>query len=171
MIILGIDPGSRNTGLVVRQRDDLLAWALEVRADRGRLPDGRYVRAVLGRCSLLLRDAGIDPADRDAYVVGVEGIAYWPERDGARRRNQDHLYGTAIVVGGVLARWASAYLLDSGRGVANLHPQAYPAAIRPPVNGQGKDRLNHVRAAWDHSHATETVAHIRAASKLDPRGP
>lgn len=159
MIVLGIDPGSRNTGLVVRERETLLAWSLEVRQDNGRLPDGRYVRAVLGRCTTLLELAELDPRDRASYVVGVEGLADWPEKRGsAVRRNQTHLYGTAIVVGAVLARWASAYVVDSGRGVANYHPQSYPDAIRPPVNGAGKDRLSHVRAAWDHSHATETLA-------------
>ena len=161
MIILGVDPGSRNTGLVVRDGETLLAWALEVRQDNGRLPDGRYVRAVLARCSTLLTDAGLDPRDRDGYVVGVEGLADWPER-GPTRRNQTHLYGTAIVLGAILARWSQAIVVDSGRGVANYHPQSYPDAIRPPINGKGKDRLNHVRAAWDHSHAAETLARTLA---------
>ena len=156
MLVLGVDPGSRNTGLVLREGEAMHGWALEVRAGTQRLPDGSYMRQVIGGCIRLLRNADIDPSG-DAYVVGVEGVAYWPEQDGKRRRNQIHLYGTAMVFGGVLTRWPSAVVVDSGRGVANYHPQSYPPEIRPPVNGAGKDRLNHVRAAWDHSHAAETL--------------
>jgi hypothetical protein len=158
-MILAFDPGGRNTGIVLRSTPDRLAgWTLAVRAGSARMPDGVYVRQVLSAALTILRDAGIDPTDRDTYVVGVEGIAYWPERDPKVRRDQRGLYGTAVVLGAILARWPDAYVVDSGRGVANYHPQAYPEAIRPPANGAGKDRLNHVRAAWDHSHATETVA-------------
>lgn len=158
MILLAVDPGSRNTGIVLREEETLHGWALEVRAGTQRLPSGPYLRQVVGSCLRLLRNADLDPSDNESYVVGVEGIAYWPEQDGKRRRNQDHLYGTAMVLGGVLTRWPSAVVVDSGRGVANFHPQSYPGEIRPPVNGAGKDRLNHVRAAWDHSHAAETLA-------------
>lgn len=163
MIILAVDPGSRNTGIVLRDRDDMVGWALEVRADTGRLPDGRYLRQVVGRCLTLLRNADLDPL-RSEYVVGVEGVAWWPERDG-KRRNQGHLYGTAMVLGAILTRWPDGIIVDSGRGAAKLHPQAYPPDIRPPVNGAGKDRLNHVRAAWDHSHAAETAWKMREASR------
>ena len=162
MIVLAVDPGSRNTGIVVREGETLRGWALEVRAGTQRLPGGPYMRQVIGSCLRLLRATDLDPAG-DGYVVGVEGLAYWPEREGGRRRNQDHLYGTAMVLGAVLTRWPTAVVVDSGRGVANYHPQVYPEEIRPPVNGKGKDRLNHVRAAWDHSHAAETLAKHDAA--------
>ena len=157
--ILAIDPGSRNTGLVVRHREELVAWRLHVRNGTGRMPDGPALRSVLTACTDLLRESGVDPRDRDSYVVGVETLAYWPERDGSRRHQGD-LYGTAMVYAAVLTRWPDAVVVDSGRGVATLHPQSYPEPIRPPVNGAGKDKLNHVRAAWDHSHAAETL-HLR----------
>jgi hypothetical protein len=90
-------------------------------------------------------------------VVVVESVEWWPDEQGRPPRNQRGLYGTAMVLGGVLARWPDAIVVDSGRGVANYHPQAYPEPIRPPVNGKGKDRLKDVRAGWDHSHAGETL--------------
>lgn len=157
MIVLGIDPGGRNTGIVLRDRDTLRGWQLAVRRSTTRQVDGTYLRHVLGCCLTLLRDANVDPSDRDAYIVGIEGVAWWPDRPGSTPRNQAGLYGTAMVLGATLARWPDAVVVDSGRGVATLHPQAYPPPIRPPVNGAGKDRLVHVRAAWDHSHAAETV--------------
>lgn len=153
--ILAADPGSRNTGWVLRDGPDLAGWRLTVRADTARLPDGRHLRRVITDGRGLLVDAGIDPADRDAYLVVVETVAWWPRK--GQPRNELGMYGTAMVLGAVLARWPDAVQVASGRGVANLHPDAYPAPIRPPVNGAGKDRLRDVRAAWDHSHAGETA--------------
>jgi hypothetical protein len=157
--VLGVDPGGRNTGLVVRHREELLAWALEVRPTTGRMPDGPYLTQVRLACTRLLEQAGLDPRDRRTYIVGVETVAYWPEKRAAGKapRDQRGLYGTAMVLGGILTRWPDATVVDSGRGVANYHPQAYPPAIRPPVNGAGLDRLKDVRAAWDHSLAAETL--------------
>lgn len=157
MKVLGFDPGGRNTGIVLRDGETLTGWSLEVRKGNGRMPDGRYLRQVLAAATALLDAAGVDPRDRDAYVVGIEGVAYWPEKDPKARRDQRGLYGTSMVLGAILARWWDATIVDSGRGVAHFHPQSYPDAIRPPINGAGKDRLVHVRAAWDHSHAAETL--------------
>lgn len=156
MKILGVDPGGRHTGIVWRDGDVLLDWRLSVRQDNGRLPDGRYVRQVLHDCL-----ACVDRTEPDLYGVAVEGVAWWPKKKGGPPRNQTGLYGTAIIIGALLARWPNAVLVDSGRGAAGLHPQAYPEQIRPPVNGRGKDRLSHVRAAWDHSHAGETEINRR----------
>ena len=172
MIVLAVDPGSRNTGIVLRERETLLGWALEARAGTQRLPDGPYLRQVMAACLRILRAADIDPSDGDAYVVGVEGVAYWPEdtSKGQRPRDQRGLYGTSMVLGGILTRWPSAVVVDSGRGVAHFHPQSYPAEIRPSVNGAGKDRLSHVRAAWDHSHAAETLAKREQRTSTEIRG-
>lgn len=160
--ILGVDPGGRETGLVVRQGDDLAAHRVVVRPDRGRLPDGRYVRQVLVACTDLLTEAGTD-ARADDLLVCVEGVAYWPEaRDAKVRKDQRGLYGTAIVLGAILARWPNAQLVRPGAGHGGLSGWAYPTAIRPPTNGQGKDRLRHCRSAWDvtwhgqHDHRRDT---------------
>lgn len=170
-VVVGVDPGGRSTGLVVRTGEELLGWSLEVRQGTGRMPGGAYFRQVVGRMRKLLVDAGVDPTDQDAYVVGVEAVAYWPERHakGKAPRDQRGLYGTAMVLGAVLLRWPDAVVVDSGRGVATFHPQSYPAPIRPPVNGAGKDRLVHVRAAWDHSHAAETM-HLRRVREVPTPG-
>lgn len=167
MIVLAVDPGSRNTGIVVRRGEELLGWRLHVRKGTARMPDARDLRDVLRTCTDLLTKADVDPRDRDAYTVGVETVAYWPEKQNSpRRRNQADLYGTSMVYAAVLVRWVDAVVVDSGRGVATLHPLSYPAEIRPPVNGAGKDRLNHVRAAWDHSHAAESLAKRRETEQL-----
>jgi hypothetical protein len=167
--VLAFDPGGRKSGVVLRHRERLLGWKLVRRVGEDRMPpDGHYLREVIAAGVGLLRTAGIDPADRDRYVVGVETVAWWPQ--GSRKRpqaprDQRGLYGTAMVYGAVLLRWPDAIVVDSGRGVANYHPQAYPEPIRAP--GKGSDQLVDVRAAWDHSHATETayLTRIREARR------
>lgn len=171
LTVLGIDPGGRNTGIVCRRGEDLLGWTLCRRQGTARMPDGRYLSEVRAACTAVLEQAGLDYRDRDAYVVGVEEVAWWPASKQARMagqapRDQRGLYGTAMVVGGILTRWPAAIVVPSGRGVANLHPGSYPAPIRPPVNGEGKDRMKDVRAAWDHSHATETMYHRQTRGQL-----
>ena len=164
--VLAFDPGGRKSGVVLRCREDLLGWRLIRRTGDGRMPrDGHYLREVLAAGTRLLRDAELDPADRDSYVVGVEEVAYWPERNPQQRRDQRGLYGTAMVYGAILARWPDATVVDSGRGVGKTYNLAYPAEIRGP--GKGSDRLIDVRAAWDHSHAAETL-HLTRIREAQP---
>ena len=156
MIVLAFDPGGRKSGVVLRNREDLVGWRLVRRDGEGRMPrDGHYIRDVVRAGTGLLTDAGIDPTEQDRYVVGVEEVAYWPESDPTKRRDQRGLYGTAMVYGAILLRWPDAVVVDSGRGVGKTYSLAYPAEIRG--GPKGADRLIDVRAAWDHSHAAETV--------------
>lgn len=167
--VLGIDPGGRESGLVVRQRDDLAAHRVVVRPDRARLPDGRYVRQVLAACTELLAIAGVGPRDPD-LIVTVEGVAYWPERQvaGKAPRDQRGLYGTAIVLGAILARWPTAELVEPGAGHGGLGAMVYPNDIKPPAGGAGNDRLRHCRSAWDVSYRGENAYLIRAREAPTP---
>lgn len=167
--VLAFDPGGRKSGVVLRDRDELIGWQLVVRTGDGRMPrDGHYLRAVLEAGLDLLRKAGIPPPLRDRYVVGVEEVAYWPEAKGSKvRRDQRGLYGTAMVYGAILTRWPDAVVVDSGRGVGKLHPSVYPLPIRGKQGGKGTDRLVDVRAAWDHSYAAETV-HLQTIREARP---
>lgn len=164
--ILAVDPGSKHTGIVLRAGEDLLGWRLVVRTDTARLPSGDYLHDILVACRQVLQQGQVEPAHRQSYVVGVEGVEWWPRQ--GQPRNERGNYGTCMVVGAVLARWPDAIVVDPGRGVGNYHPQAYPDDIRPAVNGRGKDKRQHVRAAWDHSFATETL-HLQREREAQPR--
>lgn len=153
--VLGIDPGSRNTGIALRLDDRLLGWSLAVRSGDAKLPDGHYLSYFRSECTRVLTAGGVNFRDQTAYIVGVENVQWWPQRDGKAPKNQRGLYGTSMVLGATLARWPQAVVVESGRGVAKLHALAYPEPIRPRAGGAGQDRLVHVRAAWDHSHAAE----------------
>lgn len=155
-VFLGCDPGGRHTGLVVRRRDELLAYRVVVREDKLRVPDGGYVALVARACLDLLDRAGSGPRDPD-LVVCVEGVAYWnkPATKGKRPPNLTGLLGAAVVLGGILARWSDAIVVPPGSGHGSLHGFAYPVPIRP--SGIGSDLLKHCRSGWDASHHGETL--------------
>lgn len=158
--IVAVDPGSRHTGVVCRWRDQLVGWRLLTRPGGSDTPDGPWLRELVTE----VRTVG-EEADRP-YIVAVERVAWWP----GSHRNQTHLYGTAMVVGALLVRWPEAVMVDSGRGAAKLHPLFYPAPIRPKKLGsKGTDKLSHVRAAWDHSHAAETEWLVERRTKPEGR--
>lgn len=161
-VFLGIDPGGRETGIVVRRRDELLAAQVVVRQDDRLMPNGDYCAAVAA-CALRLLDsgAGMGPRDPD-LVVCVEDVRYWPQQK-ATQRNLTGLLGAAIVLGAVYARWADAVTVPPGSGHGGLHESAYPAQIRPRRSGKGTDKMRHCRSAWDCTHHGETLWRQRKA--------
>ena len=149
MIVVGVDPGSRETGLILRSNDDLLDFHVAVRGDRRKLPSGGYLRDVVGRVRKWEVEHGVE-------VIGVETVAWWPATGkGGPPRNQHGLYGTAMVLGAVLLRWPDAVEVEPGKGHGGLHRQAYPVQIRG--TDAGADRLRHCRSAWDVSFGAEHI--------------
>lgn len=168
-VVLAFDPGGRNTGIVVRARDDLLASHVAVRTDDLTMPDGSYTRYVTGTAIDLLEANGYGPRHDDLIVVS-EGVRFWPQQlkghrcpkcEGmhdptqGRTRNLTGLLGTAIVHGAVMERWPSTVVVPPGVGHGSLHNSAYPEPIR--ARGKGSDRNQHARSAWDASYHGETL--------------
>jgi hypothetical protein len=158
LALLGIDPGGRESGVVLRRRDDLLAYEYVVRRDDGTYPDGRYCSQVAAACLRVLDRGGLGPRS-DGLVVVVEGVRYWARPDAPR--NLTGVLGAAIVLGSILARWSDAVVVPPGSGHGSLHEQAYPEEIRPPADGRGRDRLRHCRSAFDVTIHGETLYNQR----------
>lgn len=167
---LGVDPGGRETGIVLRRRDDLLGHDVVVRRDSLDVPDGAYVGHVAHAALSLLSRAGLSARDPGLVVVS-EDVRYWPQSGGhfcpacrrkhnpASQRNMTGVLGAAVVHGSILARWSDAVVVPPGSRHGSLHDTAYPPEIR--AKGKGKDRLRHCRAAWDASLHGETLFHRR----------
>lgn len=143
-MVLGVDPGSRETGLVLRTVDRLVAADVVVRRDnRSELPTGDYLTAVVGAI-FALHHRG-----RDVHVA-LEGIRKPTGFAGGRARpmNPMGLVGTGVVYGAILAAYPDAAIVaprKHGEG-----PRArYPVEIRMKEGGAGADRNRHARAAWD----------------------
>lgn len=156
MIFLGADPGGRESGLIVRRRDDLLAWSVVIRQDTLIMPDGAYCRQVAAEAVRLLEKAGSHPRDPD-LVVCVEGVRYWPKKDRSKKPpNLTGLLGTAIVLGSIVARWPDAVVVKPGSGHGGLAGWVYPERIQQ-TGVKGKDLMRHCRSGWDASYHGETL--------------
>ena len=167
-VVLGFDPGGRESGVVLRHRDTLLAADVVVRQDDLIMPDGDYTRLVTGTAVNMLDRLGFGPRFAGLIVVS-EGVRFWPQHgkghtcpvcgrkhDPTRgTKNLTGLLGTAIVHGAIVERWPATVVVPPGSGHGGLHEQAYPSEIRAP--GKGSDRNRHARSAWDASHHGETL--------------
>lgn len=141
-IIVGVDPGGHDTGIVVRQRDCLL-WSDTVR----RSPDEpvvHYALRVLQSVEAAIAEAAGEDAGRG--LLAVEDVV--DPNPHVRLTNPRGLIDTAIVVGVIVGRHPVVLVPPGGHGTGPLG--WYPATLRPTRGqGRGKDRLRHVRSAWD----------------------
>jgi hypothetical protein len=155
--VVGVDPGGKTTGVVVRQ-DDAVITAELVHNDATAVTD-RYLAHVIdavfaARLWALELGAG-DP------LVGVEDLTH-PNPHVGRVANVMGLLGTAQVIGairGALRSYCPVVMVPPGKhGSAPL--RAYPAVLvgsrETGTFGNGKYR--HVRSAYDIAGATKAAA-------------
>lgn len=160
MRVVGVDPGSRTTGIVVRHPPDVLAHHLLVERDGGPLLPEPGDLTWPSYAARIVRT--VDRLMGDADVLAVESTVE-PKGFASGRRSfisVGGLMGTTGLVVLLLTRWPSLELVaPSGHG--QLGDLAYPEAIRAP--GAGGDKLRHCRSAWDVACAAETTVKRRRA--------
>ena len=149
--VLGVDPGAKATGVVVRTGVELAYGTTAVR-DKGETVE-QYAAGVVNLV------AGITERFTELLenypLVAIEGVLapnVW--NNGERVILHPQSVMDTCLVAGHIAGWATAERLEvewirpghNGQGFMG----AYPAALRPTRGkGAGKDRLRHVRSAWD----------------------
>jgi hypothetical protein len=162
-LIVGVDPGSRNTGVVVRQGIVLVDFETVIRVGSEDLPLAGYLQEVL-RVVLGFWQKYV------AELVAIEAVVapspFQGRESGPGFSNLDGILGTAMVVGAVEGFFPHAIRVQPARmGQAPL--STYPDALRPRAGkGKGKDKLRHVRSAWDVAGAAEGAARIAKAVAL-----
>lgn len=160
--IVGIDPGGRETGVVVRSRTGVHFVEVVLRNGPEDVPpDGDYINEVV---DVVVQAVAIAEQGGDGMTVwiGVERVqAPTGYARGARSGertpiNPAALIGTSMVLGGILAVYPHALLVDvGGNGSAPL--RSYPREL---IGGAHNDRwkhpepkgtgvLRHARSAWD----------------------
>lgn len=154
MIVLGVDPGGRDTGLAVvdtsaggTSTPPLLASATVHRLDRGPLeqPGRAYLTDVLA--------ASLDLVRRfEVKLIAVEAVRK-PKGHAAGRKGHlidpAGLMGTAVVFGAVFGRsWTVPVIAIQPGGNGTYLPLGrYPAPIG--TTGKGNDKRRHERSAYD----------------------
>lgn len=148
-VAIGVDPGGTNTGIVVRQGDDLLDAILLTRPDRQ--DDTKWIGRVLEDVWHAVKDewARASGARKPlaAPLVAVEGVN--PPTGRMGMISVDGLLRTAAVYGAILAEFPEAIVVSpGGHGTAPL--AAYPQALqrRGETTGTG-GKYRHCRSAWD----------------------
>lgn len=136
--VLGVDPGGTYSGIVLRDRVDVVAATV---VQRGK---DETMASYIGRV--------IDTAATYRYrtpvagPVAVEGLNEPTPQMGLT--SVGGLIGAAQVLGGVLAHWPDAIVVPpGGHGSAPL--LAYPAALKGERERVGAGILKHARSAWD----------------------
>jgi hypothetical protein len=138
LIVLAIDPGARGTGVVVRQRDRLLAHHLVERRDPGAFPGADYLREVN---AVIRQLCGYEPG-----LLAAEDLHAPNPHLGLT--NVTGALGAAMALGAILDRWGDVLLVPPG-GHGSGPLLAYPADLRGPRERKGTGARRHLRSAWD----------------------
>lgn len=156
-VVIGVDPGGRNTGIVARRKQELLGFEMVQRSGTDKLPGATYLRHVLAAVAEL----AAMHTDVATGVIAVEGI----NRPSPHVRVTDPtgLLGTAMTLGAVLGYWPDAVVVPpSHHGDAPL--RFYPGELVGPRERAGGGRLRHCRSAWDIAEAGKRLARIARAA-------
>jgi hypothetical protein len=161
VIVLGIDPGSRTTGLAVVDHElgkpSPVLWSGTITnpGDLLDMPED-YLRDVVASALYAVRQY-------DAERIGVELVKRPSWRVGGKVKPLDPvpIMGTAIVLGAILGRaWTVPIERVQPRGNGHLLPLTrYPDPLA--TTGKGGDKRRHERSAYD-------VAVLAAANRGRP---
>jgi hypothetical protein len=164
-LIIGIDPGSRETGIVARCGDGTLAFhRLAVRTSTWDLPDTADLCQVNEAVREVRAQAWYRIGEQQDTILAIEGLTHPNPHVGMA--NVLGALGTAMVLGAVLDCWPGAIVVPPGQhGAGPLG--VYPAALRPTRGqGRGHDRLRHCRSAWDIAFTAEQTLRMQQRGRL-----
>lgn len=143
-VVIGVDPGGRMTGAVIRHGDELLDFAVLERADGE--PVDVFARRVVAHT-----DQWVTEIVGGVPVVAVEDVvAPSGFRDGRRQfARPDSLITTSIVLGALIGGCLIPPILVRPNRNGDGPLQAYPKALVGTREKAGTGRLTHARSAWD----------------------
>ena len=181
LVWVGVDPGHKDTGIVLRHGPNLISHHIVSRTSSEDLYPGRgvgvgplYLQAVIeqvdrfmaiGRASELTGAGGVR--------VAVEGLGRPSSHIGGKPMMLDPatLIGAGMVLGAVLSEWPDAVVVPPGKHGGNLL-LTYPAALVTPgekrlgLNRPAGDSadIRHCRSAWDIAGAGPGTLRVRDAA-------
>ena len=148
--VIGVDPGGRYAGIVVRRGSDTLVdrTVLDRRHDRNSDLGLDDVLAWARFVAVTVDDLRVA---HGALWVAAEGVKapspHVRRRDGNALTNVAGILDTAVVLGALGLAFVDLIVVDPG-GNGALPDYAYPEAIRSGTRGLGGPPV-HARAAWD----------------------
>lgn len=154
-IVVGVDPGGRETGIVARRGSSLVAGTVVARQAQD--SDATYIADVLEAVDSYLNAGG-------SALVAVEGVVH--PNPHVRITNIDGLLEAAKVFGAVVGRFPQAAVVEPG-GNGSGPLASYPADLvgERETTGTGGWR-RHLRSAWDVAGAGQHRLRIGARSTV-----
>ncbi len=139
--MIGVDPGMRETGLVlINDAGDVINAMVVERSKTQSEP--AYVREVLVAIGEYW--SGLAP---DARQIAVEGVVAPNPHLGLT--NPNSAIRTGVIYGAILGAYPDVITVEPG-GNGSSDPYSYPVDIQPPRPGMsGKDWKRHLRSAYD----------------------
>lgn len=147
--VIGIDPGSRYTGVVVRDGDVVLHASTLVRPKD--LQSGTdWALVVVAQIQSILKDFPV------LIPIGIEGISDPKGFQHGKKAaiNPKDIIRAAIVLGAVVATWPNSMIVPPG-GNGSQHVSHYPASLvgrrsaELPGSSSGAGTRNHEQSAYD----------------------
>lgn len=158
-LVIGVDPGGRQTGLVARYGDDLLAADLCTRDGAELFPGAGYLAEVCDAVGGLVVYGQAETGE-SSFVVAVEGVVH--PSGHVRMINAAGLLGTAAVLGAVLVEYPRTSVVVPPAKHGGGPRQAYPPQLWPTTDRKGTGRMRHVRSAWDVADTGALLARLEA---------
>lgn len=164
--VIGIDPGARYTGVVVRDGDVVLHASTLVRP--------QSVTSSTDWALMVITDIADILKDFPAMIpVGVEGVSDPKGFQHGKRAaiNPKDIIRAGIILGAVVARWPTAVVVPPG-GNGSQHYSHYPDVLigrRPadlPGSTNGAGTRDHEQSAYDVAGKTARVAYKKTAKPL-----
>lgn len=163
-VAVGIDPGARNTGVVLRVDGKLCgAWDCE-RLTEPMVPTQSQMLEILDTIDMAA-SRGMELTGGSKPVIAIEDLVPHESNPSMRRKTTAPLVSTGAIIAVVLMAYPSAVRVPPGENGSECFV-AYPEQLRPKTGkGKGQDALRHCRSAWDVAVAGERLAqHGVAAS-------
>jgi hypothetical protein len=172
---VGVDPGGRDTGIVLRLGGECFGAFVVTRtgepgtdlADWEAGDWAHYLGEILGTVALLVaRAAKLPRAGANPARVAVEGLT----NPGGRAHGQVapirpiDLAATGLVLGAVVTAHPTATVVAPG-GHGSGPTIAYPAELVGSRERAGRGRMRHARSAWDVAGAAPTVHRLAEAGR------
>jgi hypothetical protein len=150
MIVLGVDPGGRSTGLCLCDGREVIGWRLVEREPASAfdfylaavIRNVQFFRYLQGKARIAVEDL-VDP-NPHLGITAVRG-----------------LLDTAQVIGAIRATFGVTMVRPGGHG-SNLLKSYPPELIGPKEGAAGKGKMRHVRSAFDVAQAYAMTARLEA---------
>lgn len=151
MIVVGIDPGGRGTGLVVRRNKELLDHKVvrRVAAKEIEIPDDIYLRSVLGQITYMLDNIAISLREKSNIAVElVQAPKVFYKEGKPIFVKTESLIAVSMVFGAVISRFDCLLVKPNKNG--SRGKENYPDELWGEREGpKGTGILRHARSAWD----------------------